>query len=230
MTKSDHESTRSGGHDGTQSGDHDNTRRTDTDTMYGAERGEPMSTVNASALTAHEFCKGMSGPQLAKLATAARHVEYPSGHRFFEEEETADGFWLIQAGQVALDLHVPGRGVVIIETFGRGTVLGWSWLFPPYQWRFGAVAMQPVRAIAFDGKLVRTFCAADPELGYELTRRFTAIVLNRLQSTRLRLIDVYSNYDPPAYDPDALSTYAQPGEAPTLPRDGRPAHTMGQER
>lgn len=188
-----------------------------------------MSAVNASALAAHEFCKGMNSAQLAKLAGAARHAEYPSGHRFFEEEETADGFWLIQAGQVALDLHVPGRGVVIIETFGRGTVLGWSWLFPPYQWRFGAVAMQPVRAIMFDGKLVRTFCAADPELGFELTRRFTAIVLNRLQSTRLRLIDVYSNCDPPVYDPDALSTYAQPGEPAAFPGGARPVQRAGQD-
>lgn len=187
--------------------------------------GAPMSAVNATTLAAHEFCRGMSSPQLAKLATAARHVEYPQGHRFFEEGQTADGFWLIQAGQVALDLHVPGRGVAIIETFGRGTVLGWSWLFPPYRWRFGAVAMQPMRGILFDGKLVRTFCVADPELGFDLTRRFTAVVLNRLQSTRLRLIDVYANYDPPAYDPDALSTYAQPGEPLTYPHRGEPAAT-----
>lgn len=174
-----------------------------------------MSAVTGAVLAGHEFCRGINSAHLAQLATAARHEELPAGYRFFEEGETADRFWLIQAGQIALDLHVPGRGVVIIETFGRGTVLGWSWLFPPYQWRFGALAMQPVRAIGFDGRLVRTFCAADPSLGFELTRRFTSVILDRLQATRVRLIDVYGNPSDPIPGPDALSTYTQPGERAT---------------
>jgi CRP-like cAMP-binding protein len=90
-----------------------------------------------------------------------------------------------------LDLHVPGRGDVIIESLDPGTVLGWSWLFPPYDWRFGASAAEPVRAIVLDAADVRVMCATDPALGYELTRRFTAVMLDRLQNTRLRLLDLY---------------------------------------
>ena len=35
---------------------------------------------------------------------------------------------------------------------------------------------------------MRASCAADPAFGYELTRRFTAVIANRLQATRLKLI------------------------------------------
>lgn len=148
--------------------------------------------ITAAVLAREDFLRGIPKAQLTRLATAARDVAVPERHRFFEEGGRADRFWLIQSGYVALDLHLPGHGTTIIETFGRGAVLGWSWLFPPYEWRFGAVAAQPVRAIEFDGRLVRTLCAADPELGYELTQRFTGVVLERLQATRIRLLDLYS--------------------------------------
>ena len=38
----------------------------------------------------------------------------------------------------------------MIETIGAGTVLGWSWLQPPYRWQFGAATRDPLNAIAFD--------------------------------------------------------------------------------
>jgi CRP-like cAMP-binding protein len=89
---------------------------------------------------------------------------------------------------VALDLHVPGQGRMKIDTIGMGELLGWSWLFPPYRWAFGAVSVGPVEAFEFDGRMVRTLCESDPALGYELTRRLARVVAKRLQATRVRLI------------------------------------------
>ncbi|MFC4907103.1 Crp/Fnr family transcriptional regulator [Actinomadura gamaensis] len=152
-----------------------------------------MTPVVASSLARHPFLHDVKGRHLDRLARAARQIEVPERHRFFEEGGRADRFWLIETGRVGLDMHVPGRGLVLVETFGRDAVLGWSWLFPPFEWRFGARALSPVRAVEFDGKLVRTLCAADPELGHELTRRFAEVMLDRLQATRLRLLDVYAH-------------------------------------
>jgi CRP-like cAMP-binding protein len=84
---------------------------------------------------------------------------------------------------------VPGHGRVIIETLGRGDVIGLSWLLPPYQWRFGAVTTAPMQAFELDGRAVRAACDADPALGYELTRRFIGVVVHRLQATRDRLLE-----------------------------------------
>jgi CRP-like cAMP-binding protein len=133
----------------------------------------------------------MAAGHLNRLAVASRYEDVPAGHRFFSEGEPADRFWLIQAGRVVLDLHVPARRELIIESLSPGTILGWSWLFPPYEWRFGAIAVEPVHALVFDAQAVRIMCAADPALGYELTRRFAAIMLDRLQNTRIRLLDLY---------------------------------------
>ena len=147
-----------------------------------------MIEVNAAALAAHPFLRGMSADHLGVLAEAARDVKFPARYRLFEDGGSASRFWLLQCGHVALDLDIPGEGPVVIEAIGMGELLGWSWLFPPYKWAFGAVTVTAVEAFEFDAPKVRELCAADPELGYEFNQRVTRVLAKRLQSTRIRLI------------------------------------------
>jgi CRP/FNR family transcriptional regulator, cyclic AMP receptor protein len=147
-----------------------------------------MSKVSAAALAAHPFLRGMSADQRSVLAEAARGVTFPARHRLFEDGGNATHFWLIQCGHVSLDLHVPGEGPVVMETVGMGELLGWSWLFPPYRWAFGAVAATAVEAFEFDAPTVRELCAADPGLGYELSQRINRVLARRLLAVRIRLI------------------------------------------
>ena len=157
-----------------------------------------MIREQISVLGAQPFLRGVAAAQLAELAGLCEHVTIPSRERLFEEGSRADRFWIIDAGRVTLDASVPGQGRVIIETLGRGDVLGLSWLLPPYQWRFGAIATQPAQAFVFDAPAVRAACDADPLLGYELSRRFSAVVVRRLQATRARLIEACAR--PPSPD------------------------------
>jgi len=94
---------------------------------------------------------------------------------------------------VALDMFVPARGPVTIETVDPGEVIGWSWLFSPYRWHFDAKALGVVRATVFDAGCLRDKCARDTAFGYDLMGRFAQVMIERLQWTRLRLLDVYGN-------------------------------------
>ncbi|WP_405067636.1 cyclic nucleotide-binding domain-containing protein [Kribbella sp. NBC_01510] len=127
------------------------------------------------------------------LLSTAHEVDYDDGVRLFDEDGAANCCWLIQHGRVALDTAVPGRGHVVVQTLGPGDLLGWSWLVPPYRWHFGARAVGTVHATAFDAERLRLLADQDPSLGYALTRRLLVVVLDRLQSTRARLLDVYGN-------------------------------------
>lgn len=144
--------------------------------------------INAAALAAHPFLRGMSADHLEVLAEAARDVRFPAKHRLFEDGGYATRFWLIQSGRVSLDLCLPGDGTVILENIGMGELLGVSWLFPPYKWGFGAVAVTPVEAFELDAPIVRKLCNADPELGYEFCMRVSRVLAGRLQATRIGLI------------------------------------------
>ncbi|MDX3854737.1 cyclic nucleotide-binding domain-containing protein [Streptomyces sp. AK02-01A] len=125
------------------------------------------------------------------LMGMARDVFFPQDTRIFEEGSPADRFWIIHTGTVALDLYVPDRRRVMVDTLGMGELLGWSWLFPPHEWHFGAEAFSPVRAHEFDGIAVRTLCEDDPALGFILTRSIAAILAGRLEVARAHLLDRY---------------------------------------
>jgi CRP-like cAMP-binding protein len=136
---------------------------------------------------------GLGRDELELLAGCARNVHFDAGEQIFREGEPADAFWIIRHGRVALEAHVPARGPLTIETLEPGEVLGWSWLFPPYRWHFDARSLTGVRATAFDGTCLRGKCADDPALGYDLMQRFASVMVERLQATRLRLLDVYGD-------------------------------------
>lgn len=147
-----------------------------------------MIEVTTSALAAHPFLRGMPREHLAALAACASDVTLPARRRIFEDGGYASRFWLIQSGHAALDLQVPGEGPTVVETVGIGELLGCSWLFPPYCWRFGAVTISPFEAFEFDAAAVRACCAADPMLGREFTLRVARVLASRLQATRMKLL------------------------------------------
>lgn len=149
-------------------------------------------TEQMSILGAQSFLRTLPADYITRLADLASHVSIPAGTRLFEEEMPARKFWIIDAGQVALDALVPGVGRVVIERLGRGDVVGLSWLEAPYQFRYGALATQPMQAYEFDAVAVRAACEQDPALGYALLDRFLAVALRRLQATRARLLEARS--------------------------------------
>jgi CRP/FNR family transcriptional regulator, cyclic AMP receptor protein len=136
---------------------------------------------------------GLTREQLQLVAGCARNVGFARGERLFREDDSADRFFLVRRGRVALTTHLPARPAVVIETLEAGEIVGWSWLFPPYRWHFDAYAAEDVRAVAFDGACLRGKCEADHELGYRLMQRFAALIIDRLQHTRLRLLDLYGD-------------------------------------
>lgn len=137
------------------------------------------------------FFKDLDPAYRSMLAGCGVNVVYRAGEFLFRENDPAERFYLIRAGKVALEITVPGRGPVIIQTVQEGEVLGWSWLVPPYRMQYDARAVELTRAIAFDGACIRKKCEEDPKLGYEFFKRFVVLIVQRLSALRLQLLDVY---------------------------------------
>ena len=129
----------------------------------------------------HPFLKDLAPEHLALLAGCATNVRFGAGSFLFRE------------GKLALEIAAPGRGSIIVQTLGAGHVAGFSWLLEPHQWQFDGRVVEPVRAFALDGTCLRGKCAEDPRLGFELTQLFARLAIQRLQATRLQLLDVYGS-------------------------------------
>jgi len=144
-------------------------------------------------LRGHRFFAGLEPAHLSLLAGCAANEVFPADSFLFREGEPAQTFYLIREGKVALEIAAPGRGALVVQTLGEGEVAGFSWLIEPHRWEFDGRAVDRVRAVRMDGSCLRGKCEDDPRLGYELMRRFAGLTTERLQATRLQLLDVYGH-------------------------------------
>lgn len=146
--------------------------------------------ITTAILAAQPIFKGLSAAHLELLLNNSMEVEFPAGKSIFVEGELANRFYLVLKGEVALESTAKGKAGApqLIQTIGAGDLLGWSWLFPPYFWRFDARAVKATKAIFIYGTRVRELCESDLKFGFELMRRMTEVVIGRLQSTRSQLL------------------------------------------
>ncbi len=147
-----------------------------------------MTTSSLEAtIASHPLTRGMTERHRRLLAENAMEVAFVPGEQVFRTGDDANRFYLVLDGAVQIkSLDARGKPVVIQEVRG-GEVLGWSWLFPPYTWNFDAQAIAPTRAIFFYGTRLRAQCDEDHDFGYEMMKRMSQILLERLQSTRRQL-------------------------------------------
>jgi CRP-like cAMP-binding protein len=142
-------------------------------------------------LAEHPFFEGIDSRHLQVVVGCASNVRFDPGQKICREGEEAEQFFLIRHGRVDIEIRGPECGPTTIHTLGPGDILGWSWLLPPYRWHFDARAAELTRAFALDGKCLRGKCEEDHHLGYELLKRFAQVIVQRLDATRLQLLDIY---------------------------------------
>ncbi len=152
-----------------------------------------METESLQRLIAeHPFFEGMEERHLALLVGCASNARFERNAFLIRTGQEANHVYLVRHGRVALEIVAPGRAPVTIQTLSEGEVVGWSWLVPPYLAMYDARALEPLVALALDGKCIREKCEGDHDLGYEVFKRFSHLMALRLQATRLQLLDVFA--------------------------------------
>ncbi|HQR56800.1 MAG TPA: cyclic nucleotide-binding domain-containing protein [Burkholderiaceae bacterium] len=155
-------------------------------------RGIPMTaqTSTQTLLARHPFTYGMGGPAIEKLATLARNVSFARNEVIFREGDDIHDFFLVVTGRVALE--IVSEGVAHrVHTLSAGDELGWSAVLMGQGKYFQARALEQVGALAFDGRELLTLCESEPAFGFKLMHRLLGVVAERLQATRLQLLDTY---------------------------------------
>ena len=172
---------------------------------------EPLET----RVGLHPFLVGLRPQHIKSLADCAMVKSFAAGEYLFRQGEFANRFYLIEQGMVLLEALDPQGNCVVIEEVGAGKLVGWSWLFPPYIWHFDARAVEPTSALFFYGTILREYCAKDPSLGFELMKRMSQVMVERLQSARTRLL---TNHAAEAKAGGAGSRRRAPARGPRGPK------------
>jgi len=141
-------------------------------------------------LKKHPFFRDLDQEYLDFIVGCASNVVFKEGEIIMREQEPADKFFLIREGLVAIDIPISEVRVITIQTIGDGDIVGWSWLIPPYKYRFNCRIVKDTRAIVLDGKCLREKCEKNHNMGYELLKRLASVFTDRLESTRKQIISL----------------------------------------
>ena len=142
-------------------------------------------------IVAHPFFEGLRPSHVHLLEECASFERFGMEQDIFREGQPADRFYIVHQGRVALQTFVPRTGAATVQTIEAGGALGWSWLYPPYEWRFTARAVEPVEAVAFDAVSLREKAAENHDFGFVLLLRVGRVMLETLQGTRRKLVEFY---------------------------------------
>ena len=143
-------------------------------------------------LTQHPSFDGLDPAQVALIASHAQLVHFAPGERLFSRDGDAREFFIVRDGTVTVGVPAIEGEALEIQRVGPDSMLGWSWLIPPYRWSFDARAVVPTSVIAFDGEKLREACESDLKLGYELMKRFAHLMAKRLNAARMAAIRQYA--------------------------------------
>jgi CRP/FNR family transcriptional regulator, cyclic AMP receptor protein len=140
-------------------------------------------------LAANGFFAGLAPEFLDFLAAHAKTRAFKELEVAFHFGERAQSFFLVTSGHLSIEVAAIEGPALELQNLGPGSVLGWSWLIAPHRWAFQARATTPATLIEFDGDAVLAECEANPKFGYEVLKRFSALMSDRLRHARQRMIE-----------------------------------------
>ncbi len=144
----------------------------------------------AEYLGEHPFFVGLDAASVQELAGCARNEHLRPGEYLFREGGTAEHFYVVMHGRIALEVFSP-TGPHVVDSVGDGEVLDWPWLVAPHRWLFDARAVESTSVVSLDSACLRGKCESDPRLGYQFLQRVAQVMFHRLDATRVRLLDLY---------------------------------------
>ena len=151
-------------------------------------------TSNFQALSKFPIFEGLTDDELEKIAVLCREEVYEAGETIFEEGEAADCVYLVEEGEVVLEMELELQPYAsprqaTIEVLTKGEVFGWTALVEPYIRTLSAKCMERAEVIVIEGSDLLDSLDSEPHMGHKVMVGVTQIVASRLKDTTQKLTD-----------------------------------------
>lgn len=145
--------------------------------------------ISLELLRRYPFFAGLDERELKSIAIISEHVQTSAGTILFEEGQTADAFYLLLEGSVALSFNSPldPHVQIHVDEVNPGEPFAISALIPPHTLTHTARATTACQMIRVHAAGLRALCENDWKLGYILMRQVAAAAMERLYFTRIQL-------------------------------------------
>ena len=144
------------------------------------------------AVRRHPFLEGLDPAFLDEMVRLGVERRFRVDEHLAREGAPANVLYILLEGKVALEVGAADHPALTVQTVGAGEVLGWSWLVAPHRWRFDARAVKPVHAVEIAGGALRRLLSEHPDWGYQFLLRFLPVLAERLENTRIQLLDIHA--------------------------------------
>ena len=140
-----------------------------------------------TALENSEFFKGLDRKDIERVAGLCRIQNFETAETVFQQGDFGEYIFIISEGHVylerAIDLETR-KGRVVIETLGRGRVMGcWSTLLgKPHIMMSTAVCRKPSRMILIKGQDLRNLMLENTSFGFNVMERFCSLMRDRVEA------------------------------------------------
>ena len=151
-----------------------------------------INQSTAEYLSAHEFFSDFSDDVLKFLCECSSMREIKKGQILFLLGENADKFYVILNGCISIQMPAIMGPTLEIQTLDKDQVLGWSWLISPYKWNFQTRAEEDSELLLFDGAAILARCEQEPAFGYELLKKFAALMSVGLNAARQKMMEEWN--------------------------------------
>jgi CRP-like cAMP-binding protein len=146
----------------------------------------------AEYLSEHEFFSEFSADLLEFLCECSSSHEIKKGQLLFRQGEDTDKFYVVRTGLISLQMPAIMGPTLEIQTLDENQVLGWSWLISPYKWNFQSKAEEDSKLLQFDGAIILARCEQDPKFGYDLLKKFAALMSVGLNAARQKMMEEWN--------------------------------------
>lgn len=138
-----------------------------------------------------ELTQDLETSHLKRLASMASERSFSEGQIIYSEMMPGKAVYLVEVGQVNIELNIPGKGNIVVNTINDGQWFGWSSIFvAEKQGNKLARAIKPTQVLAFDAQKMQDAWHADHSFENAIIKCTTKVLVDRVRDARLQIVDI----------------------------------------
>ena len=146
--------------------------------------------IDTQTLSQFSLFNGLPEPLLEEIAAMSSEVSAKKDEIIFREGETADKLHFLLNGSVALRVKLTSRPESITVSFVSTPYqsFGWSGIVAPFHYTSSAECDEDSNLLIIPAEPFMKLLESHPEAGFQVMRRITEIISDRLRNSRQALL------------------------------------------
>ena len=142
-----------------------------------------------------DLFKGLNVKQLQRLSRLFIEKGFQAGEVIFSQGEPAQNLYILMEGEVTLGIKAKGQiDITAYAVNKKGEVFGLPCLIKPYQNNVSATCTKKTKVLCIPGLTLRKLMKNNSGLGVEIMNKIAETYLNRLNSTRAMITNLFKMF------------------------------------